>query len=585
MLQTIINFKKDLDFYTDGEVLSIAKMYNLSGSPNDLRWIISIRHTSQNAQMLSGGVMSFVEKLPILIPVFKTRGENIAINKNYVDKLLQLIREQKEFKKNLRKMSMADKRKRELELNQTETNLKRQRGWETIQKIRQLFDKIPQQYFDWTIKSYIDGSINRLEDILSRLKPAIDDFAWLKKNNKIAKEIDIRKLNGLVGLEDFLDDYEDELQSRHKMLEELESAREEGKLIYDGKDIKIIQPLTKAGACYYGKGTKWCTAATKAENPFDHYNKIGPMYIIQPKNPKREGKEKYQLHFETAQFMDENDKKVDMIKLFKQYPEIEALRDYAPKFTFDILKDEIQGFADVINRNNITSNDVQEAIDRLKMFNLDFNKILQRQDISDHIKNFDIKISVEDAKTLVTLSKVGLLSKIRKIDLVNESYKVFGFISKNITEFTKLTKLIINSSNITEIPDNISLLNLKILDLGSNSIIDIPHSIGNMKNLEILLLSDNKIKEIPDTLTKLKNLKVLDLSLNIIKTIPKSIGDMQSLEELILLSNLIESIPDTISNLSNLEILDISANKVTDIPESILKMEMEGLELEIDMNI
>lgn len=248
MLQTIVNFKKDLDLYTDREVLSIAKMYNLSGSPNDLRWIIAIRHASQNAQMLSGGVMSFVEKLPALIPVFKTRGENIAIDKNYVDKLLQLIREQKQFKKNLKKMSMEEKQKRESELNQIETQLKRHSGWETIQGIRQMFDNIPQQYFDWTIKSYIDGSINRLEDIPSRLKPAIDDFAWLKKNNKIAKEIDIRKLNGLVGLEDFLDDYEDELQSRHKMVEELESAREEGKLIYDGKDIKIIQPLTKAGA-------------------------------------------------------------------------------------------------------------------------------------------------------------------------------------------------------------------------------------------------------------------------------------------------------------------------------------------------
>ena len=49
-------------------------------------------------------------------------------------------------------------------------------------------------------------------------------------------------------------------------------------------------------ACYYGQGTRWCTAATRGKNYFSEYHNESPLLIILPKEPQYPG-EKYQLHF------------------------------------------------------------------------------------------------------------------------------------------------------------------------------------------------------------------------------------------------------------------------------------------------
>ena len=75
------------------------------------------------------------------------------------------------------------------------------------------------------------------------------------------------------------------------------------KIITDSPDWEVIIPITKTAACYWGEGTTWCTAAPGA-NWFAKYNQEGPLYIfINKKDPS----EKYQLHWQSDQFMDVND--------------------------------------------------------------------------------------------------------------------------------------------------------------------------------------------------------------------------------------------------------------------------------------
>lgn len=50
----VLLFKRDLDQFSDSDILSIAKMYDLLGDISDLKWLIAIKH-SQKAQMLPGG--------------------------------------------------------------------------------------------------------------------------------------------------------------------------------------------------------------------------------------------------------------------------------------------------------------------------------------------------------------------------------------------------------------------------------------------------------------------------------------------------------------------------------------------------
>ena len=90
------------------------------------------------------------------------------------------------------------------------------------------------------------------------------------------------------------------------------------KTVFENDQVRIVVPEDQNAACYYGQGTRWCTAAKTSSNYFNHYNSQGPLYILLPKNPKHDG-EKYQLHFESEQFMDENDYGIeDIVTLLEQ---------------------------------------------------------------------------------------------------------------------------------------------------------------------------------------------------------------------------------------------------------------------------
>lgn len=191
------------------------------------------------------------------------------------------------------------------------------------------------KYTEWIVKSYIMGGIKRYEDISSRAWPAIKKYVMLSDKKALSRgtvgqpltdETNILNYCGLTGcrdkkgkfrpgLDDLLDKYEDILQ-----LAEAAAVKIGDGPVFEGDTIKIYHPKTEEESCHYGRGTKWCTAA-REHSMFDDYNEKGPLYIVVPRKPVHKG-EKYQLHFETAQFMNERDISVDLVDLFEQYPEL-----------------------------------------------------------------------------------------------------------------------------------------------------------------------------------------------------------------------------------------------------------------------
>ena len=89
--------------------------------------------------------------------------------------------------------------------------------------------------------------------------------------------------------------------------DEVRRIKKDVKKVYEDENWLILIPLTKEAAIYYGKNTKWCTAATTYDNMFDYYNQYGPLYI----NIDKRYNEKYQFHFETNQFMDVYDDELE----------------------------------------------------------------------------------------------------------------------------------------------------------------------------------------------------------------------------------------------------------------------------------
>jgi len=103
-------------------------------------------------------------------------------------------------------------------------------------------------------------------------------------------------------------------------------AEQGKKVILDDENWTILIPTNKGAACELGKGTDWCTAAPGLGYYEEYHTDEDPLTVFIPKHPDHKG-EKYQIHFGSDQFMDEEDvdvsdsKKVELISLLKPVKE------------------------------------------------------------------------------------------------------------------------------------------------------------------------------------------------------------------------------------------------------------------------
>jgi hypothetical protein len=232
------------------------------------------------------------------------------------------------------------------------------------------------QYTPWIIKTYINewkyihGTL--FEDLRSTLTDYLTKFYNLVLRKKISSpRNDILGYRSFEDFFDVLDEYPDPTDPNMAKGNALE--------LYQDNTVRAIIPENKQAACYYGQGTRWCTAATTGTNYFDSYHSSFPLVILLPKQPQYTG-EKYQLYFsvfiddipitsgdqldeyyhthgedfvidntdDQGQFMNEKDQPVALDKLVKRFGQsfeniVQALVKYNPHV----------GYAVNVNFNNI----------------------------------------------------------------------------------------------------------------------------------------------------------------------------------------------------------------------------------------
>ena len=174
-------------------------------------------------------------------------------------------------------------------------------------------------YTPWIAKMYAKaGGGLRIEDINRNDLIRLYDVA--KKRRMIKPEhADINRFG-------FYQDFEDTMENDYNNLYDVEKGKEQkegsASKVFENGDVLVVVPHDEAAACRYGADTHWCTAATRGQNYFDQYNRQGKLYILIPKKPQHD-KEKYQLHFPSGQFMDENDEDVYLsFLLTERFPEL-----------------------------------------------------------------------------------------------------------------------------------------------------------------------------------------------------------------------------------------------------------------------
>jgi hypothetical protein len=168
------------------------------------------------------------------------------------------------------------------------------------------------EYVQWLTKVYANQGI-KLEDIISRGNSALRMYHEFKVKKILPAEYrDIGRID-FAGLESIAQNLD--LRNALAAKEEQDAAKTvdkgEAETVFENEAVRIIVPKNEAASCYYGQGTRWCTAG-RDNNMYDRYARDGDLYILLPKQPKYDG-EKYQLHFQSGQFMDEGDNSVENI--------------------------------------------------------------------------------------------------------------------------------------------------------------------------------------------------------------------------------------------------------------------------------
>ena len=175
-------------------------------------------------------------------------------------------------------------------------------------------------YTRWLARIFIAPNSNfRVPEDIQQIKTDLEKYWKLAKTKKLkGPESNIDNFKSLGELYDVLEKFDDEDTQSGKEIKKQTKAKG-GDFIINDPGFSIIHLKTKEAACFYGKGTKWCTAGDSG-NMFNHYNSEGPLYVILVDQGGKQ--RKFQYHYESGSFMNERDESVGSsdIALLSKYP-------------------------------------------------------------------------------------------------------------------------------------------------------------------------------------------------------------------------------------------------------------------------
>jgi hypothetical protein len=233
------------------------------------------------------------------------------------------------------------------------------------------------QYTQWLAKMYSNGGL-KFEDI--NRHNLLGLYIIAKRRQMIKPEhTDVNRFKTYKDFEETIFPYD--LTNKLQADDEKKVVNKgKSKEVYKDADVRIIVPEDEAAACYYGQGTKWCTASTEpgTDNMFDEYNSGGTLYIMLPKSPQYPG-EKYQLYFTNYkldyQFMNEKDISINLEELLKnRFPNslkffektVPDIKDMILFTADDVLETVIAGINKFTNEyiNDYLNDDTLNSEDR-----------------------------------------------------------------------------------------------------------------------------------------------------------------------------------------------------------------------------
>ncbi|MBM7112844.1 DUF4116 domain-containing protein [Archangium primigenium] len=105
---------------------------------------------------------------------------------------------------------------------------------------------------------------------------------------------------------------------RERVADACERARAESHILFEDDTLTVVVPHTEFAATWWGRGTRWCTAAEK-HNAFARYAQIGPLVVFIVRGVK------FQFHAPTDSFHDDADGVADVLAVLGPFfPRLES---------------------------------------------------------------------------------------------------------------------------------------------------------------------------------------------------------------------------------------------------------------------
>jgi hypothetical protein len=346
------------------------------------------------------------------------------------------------------------------------------------------------KYVQWLIKNYLTPSTERQlgdngyerevkqvkDTFMEDLYKVTDDLTKFERfKNKLPQ--DMRDINRLTpsSLYDAVKDFDLTLATTTKSERKSAPVHPGSKLLFDGPTWRVIEikdkgAVGKEAACFYGgnqKETRWCTSAPGLSY-FDRYIKDGPLYVVYKSGDTDVSpetglpKERYQFHFPSNQFMDKDDRSIDLVK-YLNGPMSELKDFFKPEFAKGLTvggeKLVIDSFSHGAIGKFIGLYGLDDLIDNLP-------STLKEFQIQNRDKN-DVTINIPES--------IGRFKDLTMILFDN----CVEHVPDSICTLPKLRFLaLINNQKLTEIPECVSdLPNLFFLNLKGSPNVRVPESV------------------------------------------------------------------------------------------------------------
>jgi hypothetical protein len=182
----------------------------------------------------------------------------------------------------------------------------------------------------WLVKQYVQGAL-RLED-LGTAYETLDMFH--RYAQRLPKgEQDLGQYQSLAkvweAVSPIAEGEQDRLSGKAQKALERDKAYAESRILRQDEDgFTIAVPLTEFAAKWWGRGTRWCTAAEK-NNRFWKYHEDSPLIVVVIPELKEKGKFQFWVTEHSFQFMDATDNPISEVLITNYWPHFEPIISFA----------------------------------------------------------------------------------------------------------------------------------------------------------------------------------------------------------------------------------------------------------------